>query len=163
MEKVKTDLSWNCKCEQQELGVIQKTLFIGNAGWVLALAHSVCNFQLFGVNYTQSSLSEKAQSDNGKLNYLWMNLKFEIMAQEDCMLRRPHERDGCPTVHLQSLLCSHLIIMVLRVSHITRDTSITLLAKHLRLAKIWRKNKNTDAMQSGMYCTTKLKGWSCRG
>ncbi len=80
------------------------------------------------------------------------------------MLQRPHERDGCPTVHLQSLLCSHIIIMVLRVSHITRDTSITLLAKHLRLAKIRRKKKkNTDAMQSGMHCTTKLKGWSCRG
>lgn len=80
MEKVETDLSWNCKCEQQELGAIQKTLFIGNAGWVLALAHSVCNFQLFAINYIHSSLSVNVQSDNEKLNYLWMNLKFEIMA-----------------------------------------------------------------------------------
>lgn len=163
MEKVETDLSGNCKCEQQELGVIQKTLCIGNAGWVLALTHSVCNFQLFGVNYIQSSLSVNAQSDNGKWNYLWMNLKIEILAQEDCMLRCTHEHGGCPAVHLQSLLCSHLIIMVLCVSRITRDTSITLLAKHLRLAKIWRKNKNPDVMHFGMICTTKLKGWSHMG
>lgn len=67
MEKVETDLSWNCKCEQQETGAIQKTLFIGNAGWVLALTHSVCNLKLFSINYIHSSLSVNSQSDNEKL------------------------------------------------------------------------------------------------
>lgn len=118
MEKVETDLSWNCKCEQQELGVIQKTLFIGNAGWVLALAHSVCNFQLFGVNYIQSLLSVRAPSDNEKLNYLWMNLKFEIIAQ-DCMLACPPGHDGCPAVHLQSLVFAPYHYGAMRFTHHT--------------------------------------------